>query len=179
MFSTQGWTLGFLHYRQILYQLSHREALECPGWGSTWGTTNSSLAPSRSTLYLICFAFPIKSTSLIKAVNAKQPKSYTRLITNGNNLPPSLPTAELLSSEPTIPLAVYPGSGASLDVESCWLLWHLVNGDIGPSTGSTGHWLLSLMRAERTGLGKGRALYLLWITHFWGLIFFFLDLLSF
>ena len=44
--------------------------------------------PQGHTLYLICFAFPIKSTSLIKAVNAKQPKSYTRLITNGNNPSP-------------------------------------------------------------------------------------------
>ena len=76
-------------------------------------------------------------------------------------LPPSLPTAEPLSSEPTVSLAVYPGSGASLDVERCWLLWHLVNGDIGPSAGSIGHRMLSLMRAERTGLSKGRVLYLL------------------
>ena len=64
-------------------------------------------------------------------------------------LPPSLPTAEPLSSEPTISLAVYPGSGASLDVERCWLLWHLVNGDIGPSAGSIGHWLLSLWWGQK------------------------------
>ena len=46
--------------------------------------------PQWHTLYLICFAFTIKSTSLIKAVDAhcEQPKSYTRLIINGNNPPP-------------------------------------------------------------------------------------------
>ena len=76
-------------------------------------------------------------------------------------LPPTLSIAESLSLEPTIPLAVCPGSGASLDVQRRQLLWHLFHGDTGPNTGSIGHGLFSLMGAERTGLGKGRTLKLL------------------
>lgn len=72
-------------------------------------------------------------------------------------LPPTLSIAESLSLEPTIPLAVCPGSGALLDVQRCQLLWHLFYGDTGPNTGSIGHRLFSLMGAERTGLGKGRS----------------------
>lgn len=74
---------------------------------------------------------------------------------------PNTSMGESSSSEPTIPVAVCPGFRASLDVQRCWSQWHFFYGNTGPNTGFSQHWLLSLMGAERMGLGKGKTLYVL------------------